>query len=76
MSGTLTVRKVNGNTNFQHVKLDVVKREVYLTFDDGIQAGTEEVLEVLKETGVKGTFFLQVYIFIILLKRVRTEKKH
>jgi hypothetical protein len=32
--------------------------EVYLTFDDGIQAGTEEVLRVLKETGVKATFFL------------------
>ncbi|HEY8898438.1 MAG TPA: polysaccharide deacetylase family protein [Niastella sp.] len=31
---------------------------VYLTFDDGIQAGTEEVLDVLKETGVKATFFL------------------
>jgi hypothetical protein len=32
--------------------------EIYLTFDDGIQAGTEEVLSVLKETGVKATFFL------------------
>lgn len=32
--------------------------DVYLTFDDGIQAGTEEVLDVLKATGVKGTFFL------------------
>ncbi len=32
--------------------------EVYLTFDDGVQAGTEEVLDVLRETGVKATFFL------------------
>lgn len=32
--------------------------DVYLTFDDGIQAGTEEVLEVLQATGVKATFFL------------------
>lgn len=32
--------------------------EIFLTFDDGIQAGTEEVLEVLRETGVKATFFL------------------
>lgn len=32
--------------------------DVFLTFDDGIQAGTEEVLAVLKETGVKATFFL------------------
>lgn len=32
--------------------------KVYLTFDDGIQAGTREVLEILKEAGVKATFFL------------------
>lgn len=32
--------------------------EVYLTFDDGIQEGTEEVLAVLKETNVRATFFL------------------
>ncbi|ASZ11874.1 polysaccharide deacetylase family protein [Chitinophaga pendula] len=32
--------------------------EVYLTFDDGIQPGTEEVLAILKEMGVKATFFL------------------
>lgn len=32
--------------------------EIYLTFDDGVQAGTEEVLTVLQETGVKGSFFL------------------
>lgn len=32
--------------------------EVYLTFDDGIQPGTEEVLAVLNETSVRATFFL------------------
>jgi hypothetical protein len=32
--------------------------QVYLTFDDGIQEGTEEVLAVLKETNVRATFFL------------------
>lgn len=36
----------------------IVQREIYLTFDDGIQAGTEEVLQLLKEKGIKGTFFL------------------
>jgi hypothetical protein len=44
-----------------------IKREIYLTFDDGIQAGTEEVLAVLKEKGVKATFYLtgiHVYYFI------------
>lgn len=40
------------------VKDDKIKREIYLTFDDGIQAGTEEVLQLLKEKGIKGTFFL------------------
>ncbi|OEK09809.1 hypothetical protein A8C32_09870 [Flavivirga aquatica] len=33
-------------------------KKIYLTFDDGIQPGTEEVLKVLKETDVKATFFL------------------
>ncbi|MBW8683143.1 polysaccharide deacetylase family protein [Chitinophaga rhizophila] len=32
--------------------------QVYLTFDDGIQEGTEEVLAVLQETQVRATFFL------------------
>jgi peptidoglycan/xylan/chitin deacetylase (PgdA/CDA1 family) len=32
--------------------------EIYLTFDDGVQAGTEEVLAVLQDTGVKASFFL------------------
>ncbi|KIO77850.1 hypothetical protein TH53_06850 [Pedobacter lusitanus] len=32
--------------------------EVYLTFDDGIQSGTEEVLKVLKANTVNATFFL------------------
>lgn len=39
-------------------KENKVTREIYLTFDDGIQAGTEEVLELLKRKGIKGTFFL------------------
>ncbi|MEO8516566.1 MAG: polysaccharide deacetylase family protein [Flavobacterium sp.] len=35
-----------------------ITREIYLTFDDGIQPGTEEVLTLLKEKGIKATFFL------------------
>lgn len=42
----------------EQAKNDDIKREVYLTFDDGIQAGTEEVLSLLKTKGIKGTFFL------------------
>ena len=32
--------------------------KVYLTFDDGLQLGTKDVLAVLDEANVKGTFFL------------------
>ena len=52
------IKEVDGCTDFQHVTLTIVKREIYLTFDDGIQAGTEEVLALLKEKKVKATFFL------------------
>ncbi|MEO6523809.1 MAG: polysaccharide deacetylase family protein [Mucilaginibacter sp.] len=32
--------------------------DVYLSFDDGIQSGTKQVLETLKANSVKATFFL------------------
>lgn len=35
-----------------------VRREVALTFDDGPSGNTHEVLDVLREYGVKATFFL------------------
>lgn len=34
------------------------KRTIYLTFDDGIQEGTSDIMEVLKELSIKATFFL------------------
>ena len=34
------------------------RREVYLTFDDGLQLGTYESLLALKKAGVRGTYFL------------------
>lgn len=34
------------------------KNEIYLTFDDGLEAGTEEVLKLLNEKNVKATFFI------------------
>lgn len=43
--------------------------EIYLTFDDGIHPGTEEVLSVLKETGVKATFFLVGAQFVYSFKK-------
>lgn len=35
-----------------------MQKEVYLTFDDGILPGTEEVLSILKKNSVSATFFL------------------
>jgi peptidoglycan/xylan/chitin deacetylase (PgdA/CDA1 family) len=35
-----------------------MQKEVYLTFDDGIQPGTEEVLLILKKNNIRATFFL------------------
>ncbi|WP_440134570.1 polysaccharide deacetylase family protein [Chitinophaga sancti] len=46
--------------------------EIYLTFDDGIQEGTEEVLAVLKETNVRATFFLVGTQLSYAIKKDRT----
>jgi peptidoglycan/xylan/chitin deacetylase (PgdA/CDA1 family) len=35
-----------------------MQKEVYLTFDDGIVPGTEEVLLILKKNNISATFFL------------------
>jgi hypothetical protein len=42
----------------KHNSDDNIKREIYLTFDDGLEQGTEEILELLKEKKIKATFFL------------------
>jgi len=47
------------NTNFYGFKEDLVSdKTVFLTFDDGPSTGTDELLEVLRKHGVKGTFFV------------------
>lgn len=38
--------------------LDSTKKYVFLTFDDGPQPGTENVMQSIKETGVNATFFM------------------
>lgn len=53
----------------------IVQREIYLTFDDGIQAGTEEVLQVLRDTGVKGTFFLTGIHLYYFIEKSKDRKK-
>ena len=45
ISGTMQGHKLNG-------------KKVYLTFDDGPSIYTDEILDILKEKGVKATFFV------------------
>jgi peptidoglycan/xylan/chitin deacetylase (PgdA/CDA1 family) len=40
------------------VKADTALRYVYLTFDDGPQPGTMNCYRLLKQKGIKGTFFM------------------
>ena len=53
-------KTIDSNNNIKEIKEinDKINREIYLTFDDGLEQGTEEILELLKEKGVKATFFL------------------
>ncbi len=58
MPATVTIKGYsNTKTPIQLPKV-IKKKTVFLTFDDGIQAGTEEVLKILEETGIKATFFM------------------
>jgi peptidoglycan/xylan/chitin deacetylase (PgdA/CDA1 family) len=50
-------RAANDDINAAKDK-NTVRREIYLTFDDGLESGTEEILELLKELNVRATFFL------------------
>lgn len=52
--------------------MDEIKKNVYLTFDDGIQPGTAEVLNVLSKNKVKATFFLTA-IHTIYYTEVSTD---
>ena len=59
----------------EEAKNEDIKREVYLTFDDGIQAGTEEVLSLLKAKGIKGTFFLTGIHLHYFIEKSKDRKK-
>ncbi len=59
----------------EEAKNENIKREVYLTFDDGIQAGTEEVLSLLKTKGIKGTFFLTGIHLYYFIEKSKDRKK-
>lgn len=58
---TRAVTQLNGDgvgAVFQQNISYNINREIYLTFDDGIEAGTEDVVDLLDKKGVRGTFFL------------------
>jgi len=52
------------------------KKIIYLTFDDGPSVITENVLDILKENNVKGTFFIignQINGFENMVKRIHDD---
>ncbi len=60
---TYTVEDLNGHKTTTKRVVNVISREkagvIYLTFDDGPKEGTTNViLDILKEEGVKATFFV------------------
>ena len=56
---TYTVKDKAGNESKKTRKVVVTSGVIYLTFDDGPQDGTTNViLDILKEEGVKATFFV------------------
>ena len=56
---TYTVKDKAGNESKKTRKVVVTSGIIYLTFDDGPQDGTTNViLDILKEEGVKATFFV------------------
>ena len=56
---TYTVKDKAGNESKKTRKVHVTSGVIYLTFDDGPQDGTTNViLDILKEEGVKATFFV------------------
>ncbi|MGN0170163.1 MAG: polysaccharide deacetylase family protein [Lachnospiraceae bacterium] len=48
----------NYNTDSDNQVVDKDSRKVYLTFDDGPSDNTDEILDILKEYGIKATFFV------------------
>lgn len=60
----------------ESVAAKTAKKTVYLTFDDGPSAHTAEVLDILKQSDIKGTFFVlgkQVTQHPKLMKRIADE---
>ena len=50
-----------------------VKKTCYLTFDDGPAGSADNLLDALKETDVKATFFLVETVFFPIVERMASE---
>ncbi|MEA4815872.1 MAG: polysaccharide deacetylase family protein [Lachnospiraceae bacterium] len=52
---------------------DLYDKRAYLTFDDGVSANTEKILDVLKEYNIKASFFLTGDKYPEIVKRIADE---
>lgn len=63
--------------NYNQERLHIGKNEIILTFDDGPTPGvTNKILDILRDTGVKGTFFViakNAQAHPALMKRIFNE---
>ncbi len=51
----------------------VYNKRVYLSFDDGIHPGTEEILSILQKTNIRATFFLTGINLFYMYRRDREK---
>lgn len=55
---TETTSEETQSDNFEEITTVDTRKKVYLTFDDGPSANTNEILDILKEYNAKATFFV------------------
>ena len=54
----LTKKNAEVKAQYEQLKADKKIKTVYLTFDDGPSAHTDQILEILKKNNIKATFFV------------------
>ena len=54
----LTKKNTDMKAQYEKLKADKKIKTVYLTFDDGPSAHTDQILEILKKNNIKATFFV------------------
>jgi peptidoglycan/xylan/chitin deacetylase (PgdA/CDA1 family) len=71
-NSTCSIENLNSST----ININLEKRVIYLTFDDGPSIITGKVLDILKENDVKATFFIignQITDFEDMIKRIHDD---